>query len=324
MRNFDVFNGDADGICSLHQWRLACPAASRLVTGVRRDTKLLERVAARPGDVVTVFDVSLDTNRDAALRLLQDGVSLRYFDHHFAGQPIHHPRLTTLIDTAPEVCTSLLVDRAIGGRHRGWAVVGAFGDNLHGAARRAAEDLSYGESEMEQLAELGDLFNYNAYGDSVADLHFAPDELYREVVPYPDPLAFLRERTAFERLRAGLREDICAAQALTPCLADSRVAAYVMPDAAWARRVIGVMANRLAISAPERGYAVLVPNASGAFTVSVRAPINRPAGADDLCRRFLTGGGRKAAAGINRLAPADVEVFLKEFVDFFSTWNRVS
>ena len=48
-RRIDVFNGDADGICALHQLRLAAPADSELVTGVKRDIALLERVAARLG-----------------------------------------------------------------------------------------------------------------------------------------------------------------------------------------------------------------------------------------------------------------------------------
>ncbi|MCE2831577.1 MAG: acetyltransferase, partial [Oxalobacteraceae bacterium] len=33
MAFFDVFNGDADGICALHQVRLHCPRDAVLVTG---------------------------------------------------------------------------------------------------------------------------------------------------------------------------------------------------------------------------------------------------------------------------------------------------
>jgi hypothetical protein len=36
MRYHDVFNGDADGICALHQLRLADPLDSILVTGLNR------------------------------------------------------------------------------------------------------------------------------------------------------------------------------------------------------------------------------------------------------------------------------------------------
>ena len=57
MRNVDVFNGDADGLCALHQLRLADPQPSELVTGVKRDIKLLDRVQAIAGDRVTVLDI---------------------------------------------------------------------------------------------------------------------------------------------------------------------------------------------------------------------------------------------------------------------------
>jgi hypothetical protein len=41
---YDVFNGDADGICALHQLRLANPRDAVLLTGVKRDIALLQRV----------------------------------------------------------------------------------------------------------------------------------------------------------------------------------------------------------------------------------------------------------------------------------------
>ena len=49
MTRFDVFNGDADGLCALQQLRLAQPRETPLVTGVKRDIALLGRVRA-PGD----------------------------------------------------------------------------------------------------------------------------------------------------------------------------------------------------------------------------------------------------------------------------------
>ncbi|RUM38930.1 MAG: acetyltransferase, partial [Desulfobulbus sp.] len=43
MITYDVFNGDADGICALHQLRLHDPRPdAHLVTGVKRDICLLE------------------------------------------------------------------------------------------------------------------------------------------------------------------------------------------------------------------------------------------------------------------------------------------
>jgi len=52
MANYDVFNGDADGIISLVQLRLSQPREAQLVTGRKRDIKLLERVPAGEGDRV--------------------------------------------------------------------------------------------------------------------------------------------------------------------------------------------------------------------------------------------------------------------------------
>ena len=60
MTYIDCFNGDADGICALTQIRLQNPVKSQLVTGVKRDISLLNRVNANSGDIVTVLDISLD------------------------------------------------------------------------------------------------------------------------------------------------------------------------------------------------------------------------------------------------------------------------
>jgi hypothetical protein len=100
--------------------------------------------------------------------------------------------------------------------------------------------------------------------------------------------------------------------------ADNSSAVFVLPDEAWARRVSGVYSNDLANANPDRGHAVLTEKANGNYLVSVRAPLNNKTGADELCRRFPTGGGRKAAAGINDL-PAEL---LNDFMDQFSAYYR--
>jgi hypothetical protein len=55
MKFYDVFNGDADGLCALHQLRLAEPRDAVLVTGTKRDIELLARVDAGRGDEITVL-----------------------------------------------------------------------------------------------------------------------------------------------------------------------------------------------------------------------------------------------------------------------------
>ena len=52
---------------------------------------------------------------------------------------------------------------------------------------------------------------------------------------------------------------------------------------------------------------------AGGYKVSVRAPLEKPFGAEVLCLRFETGGGRQAAAGINRLPEAELARFTAEF-----------
>ncbi|MDH4283790.1 MAG: acetyltransferase, partial [Gallionellaceae bacterium] len=94
---------------------------------------------------------------------------------------------------------------------------------------------------------------------------------------------------------------------------DEHCAAYLLPDMPWARRVSGIFANRLATSSPARAHAVFTLNRHGDYTVSVRAPLAKPQGADVLCLKFDTGGGRAAAAGINRLPTGDMDRFLAAF-----------
>ena len=103
MAYIDVFNGDADGICALHQLRLANPVDSLLVTGVKRDISLLKQVKAVAGDQITVLDISLYKNRDDLVRVLEAGASVIYFDHHFAGDIPKHDALETYINTDANV-----------------------------------------------------------------------------------------------------------------------------------------------------------------------------------------------------------------------------
>jgi hypothetical protein len=314
----DVFNGDADGICALHQLRLAQPVPSTLVSGVKRDIALLDRVQASAGDEITVLDVSLDKNRAALLRLLELGAAVVYFDHHFAGDIPTHPRLSATIDTAPDACTSLLVDRHLGGCFRAWAVVAAFGDNLDASAWAAAEPLGLDEAQLSRLRELGIYLNYNAYGAGIEDLYFLPDELFRRIQHYAEPFAFIDQDQAFTTLRDGYAADIAKTQALQPQRVTAGHALYVLPAEAWARRVSGVFANRLAQEHPDRAHALLTRLPGGGYVVSVRAPLSNKTGADALCRQFPAGGGRQAAAGINLLEEDSFETFTQRFAQAYA------
>jgi hypothetical protein len=313
MRYFDVFNGDADGICALHQLRLAEPLDSTLVTGLKRDIDLLRSVPAGAGDVVTVLDISLDRNRVALEAILERGAVVHYFDHHYSGDIPAHPRLTAVIDDSGASCTSALVDRHLGGRFRAWAVVGAFGDNLDDAARDLARPLGLDAERLERLRELGASLNYSAYGETEADVLVPAAELYRIVSHYADPLELAEKEPLVARLGAEKRADLERALGIAPLRDTPRAAAWLLPDAAWARRVSGTFANRLALANPSRAHAVLTPRAGGNFAVSVRAPRECAPSAVEFCRRFPSAGGRAQAAGIDRLERPRLAEFLDAF-----------
>jgi single-stranded DNA-specific DHH superfamily exonuclease len=309
---YDIFNGDADGLCALRQLRLHDPRDAQLVTGTKRENALVGRVRPVAGDRLTVLDVSLNENREALRTALQAGATCLYFDHHFPGEPFAHPALEAHIRCAPDVCTSLLVDEYLGGRYRAWAVTAAFGDNLPQTALEAARALGLTAREVDTLRALGECLNYNAYGESVADLHFHPAELYRRLERFDDPLGFALHDPAFETLRDGYASDLARAAGVSPQLETPTHLLVVLPDEGWSRRVSGPWANQLANRSPQRAHAVVVRKGN-AYVVSVRAPQARPSGADALCRQFPSGGGRAAAAGITALAESDLARFVSEF-----------
>lgn len=315
--NHHVFNGDADGLCAVHQLLLNNPVRTELVTGLKRDIRLLEQVKAHAGERVTVLDISLNSNRTALVQLLEDGAVVEYFDHHYAGEIPLHPNLTAHIDTSAGVCTSLLVDRHLEGKYRFWAIAAAFGDNISECANRLALQNGLVQPQIEKLAHLGECLNYNSYGETLEDLHFHPLTLYEAMAPYPDPFDFIAESAAFKELAAGFLEDTRMTASLRPLLQHAHHAAYLLPDAAWARRVSGVFANKLANDNPACAHAVITIDGAGGYKISVRAPLANPQGADMLCMKFETGGGRKAAAGINNLPENALDTFLARFAEQF-------
>lgn len=317
MAKFDVFNGDADGLCALQQLRLASPEPdAQLITGVKRDISLLKKVEAGANDRITVLDISLDKNISALQPLLEAGASVEYFDHHFPGEAIpQHTNFIAHINTQPDTCTSLIVNAHLDSQHWRWAATGAFGDNFDQSALKLIkeQDTRLSESEISLLKNLGTYINYNAYGESVSDLHIPPTDLFRALHPYTNPLDFIASDSTYQKLEHGYQEDMTKATSLTAEFATSQHALFVLPTESWARRVSGVYANDLAQNHPQRAHALLTHLKHGGYLVSVRAPLNTKSGADDLCRQFESGGGRKAAAGINLLPEADLSRFIAAF-----------
>ena len=312
MPHFDIFNGDADGICAIHQIRLHNPQKSTLVTGVKRDTLLLKNVISVKNSVLTVLDISSHANREPLLQLLKQGNTIHYFDHHFSGEipesPLFHPH----IDTSSDVCTSIIVDRFLKGEHRYWAIVASFGDNLHSSALKLADSLNLDTKETEELREMGELINYNSYGETKEDLYYSPEFLYRAIHPYSDPLEFFHSSGELVKLREGFLNDMELAEAIVLERNSKAGRIFIFPNEAWCRRVCGTFINKLAREETDLAHSLLVERQDGSFQVSVRAPLSKPYGAEKLCIKFA-GGGRAMAAGINDLAPEEVEPFYEAF-----------
>ncbi len=320
MPDFDIFNGDADGICAIHQLRLAEPRpTSRVITGVKRDIALVEKVPLTAGARLRVCDISMRKNIKSVARHLEMGNEILYFDHHNPEPlpPSDRPRpgrLEAHIDTAPETCSSHLVDAYLGGRFSLWAMVGAYGDNQELCARKLNHSLPtpLEDAEARYLRQLGQLINYNAYGRDRDDLIFQPEDILEAISAHASPWDFLDQSEIPQTLCARRIDDRKRAED-TPAAHASKVGrVFRFPDAAWARRVIGDFANNLARREPEQAHAIAVENSDGSLRISIRAPLRRPFHADELARRFA-GGGRPKAAGIDALDQRSWSHFLRSF-----------
>lgn len=312
VRRFDVCNGDADGLCAVLQWRFHEPAAATLVTGLKRDIELLQRVPIDAADEVLVCDLSMQRNQTALQRLLAAGVRVHYFDHHAAGPFEPHARLDTHIDPSRDVCTSLLMDRHLGGRFRAWALVGAYGDNLTRVANALAADMGLAAEPRAALQRLGEAINYNAYGDDLDDVRIAPAQLYEIMARYADPLQMVAHEAIAAELDELRRADMQLAGEVAPYWRNDKACVYLLPDMPWSRRAMGCLANELTRAHPEQSHAVLKITKSGDYVVSVRAPQSSSGGADALCAQFGGTGGARTA-GIARLAAKDVDRFILAF-----------
>ena len=316
--HYDIFNGDADGIFALHQYRLAHPQPNtQKITGVKRDIRLLSQVEDVQNCELTVFDVSLDSNRDPLTKILAAENSVLYFDHHFAGDIPVSTFLTTRINPSAETCTSIIVNEYLENAFPLWAVCGAYGDNLHKSAKKLQTTLGLNEDQSNALMELGELFNYNGYGADLSDLHFEPTELYLAIQPYENPFDFIENGLQLKRLRNGHASDMARAMEQKPQPSPGKNRIYIFPDKPWARRVSGVFSNLKARELQHSAHAIITENSNKTLRISVRAPLVDRRDADTLCKSFPTGGGRAAAAGINSLPAELLDTFLASFHSTF-------
>ncbi|MBA6230775.1 MULTISPECIES: DHH family phosphoesterase [unclassified Colwellia] len=323
--HYDVFNGDADGIIALVQLRLAQPKKSTLITGVKRDISLLKQVPVAATTSVTVLDISMEKNSDALAMLLENNIDIFYVDHHRSGDIPQSKKLTALINTDANTCTSLLMNDYLKGQFANWAITAAYGDNMNESATKLAAQQGLSVQQQKQLKALGIYINYNGYGRTVDDLHIAPADLFNACLAFEDPLALINAPDSiFTQLAAAYKADMAQAQS-AEILADNDVCKVVLlADEAWSRRVSGVFGNELANLSPNKAHAVLTLNETdtlnmqATYTVSLRAPLHNKQGADSVCVQFPTGGGRAGAAGINQLPKEILGKFIATVSEYYA------
>lgn len=335
MKYIDVFNGDADGIFSLIQLRKVWPQESRLVTGVKRDNALVRQITSQEaeGAHLSILDISFDKNTDELARVLEQAASVLYVDHHQAKTLFEHPKLTCRLDYAADKCTGLLLrDYLIANaemsddvRHKLslWAIAAAYGDGLDKVAAAEADTLGLSAEQKAQLRELGILVNYNGYGTQVADLHFAPDELYQHLQQYDSPFAVVADANSpYTTLKAGYDSDLALAEQSDILVENDTLIAIQLANAPWSRRISGTFGNLLAAGNPNKAIVIATQNVAkddepATLTISLRAPKNNLQGAGDICASFPTGGGRAGAAGVNALPAAELATFNERVQQYY-------
>lgn len=309
--NYDIFNGDADGIIALLQLRFAHPLESVLITGVKRDIQLLNKITPKLYDQVTVLDVSMEKNMSDLVSVLEQGAKVFYADHHRSGTIPVDKNLQAHIDLDANTCTALIVDKLLDGQFHTWAITAAFGDNLIAKADELSEQAGLTAEQATQLKELGTLINYNGYGAKVDDLHYHPADLYKALLNYSSPFDVIADPDSpFYILQKAYKQDMDNALAIEAKHQSSKLGLFELPNQAWARRISGVYGNFLANQSSDSAHAVLTKNQDGSYMVSLRAPLNNKQGAGDICSQFKTGGGRAAAAGVNALDVSELQRFI--------------
>ena len=187
------------------------------------------------------------------------------------------------------------------------------------SADALADENGLSQQQKQLLNNLGVYINYNGYGRSVEDLHFAPDELFKKLTQYADPLTLIAEENGlYQQLESAYNTDMALAERADIIADNVKCKVVVLPDEPWARRVSGVFGNALANMSPDKAHAVFTINVDGTYTVSLRAPLNNKQGAGDICASFDTGGGRAAAAGVNQLPQGLVSEFIDRVTQYYS------
>jgi hypothetical protein len=316
-----LFNGDADGILSQHMLWLQGLRPALRITGMKREIELLERLPATFRGHAYVLDISLKSNAKAAHDFLKRGVGpLFWYDHHESVEMPAGPNFEAHIHPTAGQCTAMIVNGVFGHAYDLWAAAAAFGDNVTASAEALLKRQSASDSVRHALAEMGELMNYNAYGEP-EDAFISPLDFALRLEGFQNPLTFFQESGIFSDLARQMQEDQSHCQSLEPWQKRGQAAVYRVPDAPWARRFGATWMNRLIRQNPDQAFAIFQARREGGYLVSLRAPhLGRFStwNAAQFASQFPTGGGRMQAAGINALPENQLEACALAFLDQLS------
>ena len=264
MTLFYAFNGDADGLCALQQLRLADPRDATLVTGVKRDIQLLRRVNAAAGDEVTVLDISLDQNRDDLLPAAGSG--------RFGS--LFRPPLRGRAAAAPRTSRRTSRNRPTSARAR-WSTAISPAAIARGPSSRPSATTCRSSPSRWPRPPASTRRRPPRWSGSASASTTTPTGMPSAIsASIPRiwrsrccrsriPMEFVRRSPAYARLGARYEEDMQQARALKPARQVPGATMVVLPDEAWARRAIGVLANELTQAQPDCAIAILSPKAAG-------------------------------------------------------------
>jgi len=315
MKYYDFFNGDADGIISLHQFRLQFPRKSELFTGVKRDVKLLRHVVNIKNATFTVFDISLLSNSEYIKGILKNNNKVSWFDHHEPGETNLGDNFSIRVDADPNCCTNILVDKFIDGLHRPWTICGAYGDNLHEQAEKL--NPCFSETKMLELKEIGETLNYNGYGNEESDLTVHPKDVYLDIQKYRSPFQYRKKSEIYNKINAQMNSDEAELNSSEILHTSETGNIILLPSTKASTRYSGIYSNKKTTENPNKAFAILTNINEDTYRISIRSPKNNPTGASKLALSFPTGGGREKAAGINELPKTEFKNFIEKFENIY-------
>ena len=265
----------------------------------------------------TVFDVSLLSNIEYVKQILKKKNKIKWFDHHEPGETNLGKNFSIKVDSDPNCCTNILVDKHIDGLHRPWTICGAFGDNLHEQAEKL--NPCFDEQTMYKLKEIGETLNYNGYGNKESDLTVHPKDVYLDLKQYESPFRYRSKSEIYNKIYTQMKSDEKELSSSEILHETNTGKIILLPDTKASIRYSGIYSNQQTTDNPDKAFAILTLTNNDNYRISIRSPKNNPYGASKLALSFPTGGGReKVATGVNELPKDQLKNFIEKFEETYT------